>query len=277
MHSPLIRLLTLQQLGATDFEGQSIDLGTPQVFGGQVLGQAIQAAQATVDGRPIHSVHAYFLRRGDFTAPIRYEVDNSRDGRGFSSRRVVAIQHDKQIFTMSASFQQTEDGMEFQPPYRLPPGAGELPPLPLDVTPEQKAVSPTDDFDLRLVPKEHRTEANAVQWWLKTRKPLKSADQAMHRSILGFISDFGLVSAVLQPHGYEPGNREFLRKLVAASLDHALWFHRDIKVDDWLLYSTTPKITHGARGLAAGSIYDASGALVATTMQELLIRNPQPR
>lgn len=274
MQSPLTRLLTLRRLGAADFEGESQDLGTPQVFGGQVLGQAIQAAQATVDDRPIHSVHAYFLRRGDFTAPIHYEVDNSRDGRGFSSRRVVAIQRGEQIFTMSASFQRVEDGMEFQPPYQLPPPPGQLPPLSLDITPEQRTVSPTDDFDLRLVPREHRTEPNSVQWWLKTRQPLSAVDQAMHRSILGFISDFGLVSAVLQPHGYEPGDREFLRKLVAASLDHALWFHRDIKVDDWLLYSTTPKITHGARGLAAGSIYDASGALVATSMQELLIRNP---
>ncbi|HLS99135.1 MAG TPA: acyl-CoA thioesterase domain-containing protein [Porticoccaceae bacterium] len=273
MTDHLTALLTLERIETNIFRGRSEDLGTPQVFGGQVLGQAIQAAEATVSGRPIHSVHAYFLRRGDFTAPILYDVDNSRDGRGFSSRRVVAIQHGKPIFTMAASFHQAEDGMEFQPSYTLPPAPDDLPPLPLEVTPVAADTSPVADFDLRLVPRGLRTEPNAVQWWLKTREPLAD-DPALHRAALGFVSDFGLISAVLQPHGYEPGNREFLRRLVAASLDHALWFHRPVKVDEWLLYSTVPMTTHGARGLARGTLHDARGLLVATTMQELLIRDP---
>ena len=273
MPNHLTDLLTLERIENNIFRGRSEDLGTPQVFGGQVLGQAIQAAQATIVDRPIHSVHAYFLRRGDFTAPILYDVDNNRDGRGFSSRRVVAIQHGKPIFTMAASFHQDEDGMEFQPVYPLPPGPDQLPPLPLEVTPEKADNSPVDDFELRLVPRELRTELNAVQWWVRTRQPVGD-DQPMHRAILGFISDFGLISAVLQPHGYEPGDRGFLRKLVAASLDHALWFHRPVRVDEWLLYSTVPKTTHGARGLASGALYDTRGILVATSMQELLIRKP---
>lgn len=275
MSSTISELLILERIEDNIFRGQSIDLGTPQVYGGQVLGQAIQAAQATVSGRAIHSVHAYFLRRGDFNAPILYDVDNNRDGRGFSSRRVVAIQHGKPIFTLAASFHESEDGMEFQPVRTLPPPASELPPLALDVTPQPAARNPTEDFDLCLVPKQLRTEENSVQWWLKARNPLPD-DMPLHRAVLGFISDFGLISAVLEPHGYEPGNRDYLRQLVAASLDHALWFHRPFRADEWLLYSTVPRSTSGARGLASGSIYDANGTLVATSMQELLIRKIVP-
>lgn len=271
MSSTLCDLLILERIEDNIFRGQSVDLGTPQVFGGQVLGQAIQAAQATVAGRAIHSVHAYFLRRGDFNLPIRYDVDNSRDGRGFSSRRVVALQHGKPIFTLAGSFHESEDGMEFQPSHTLPPPASELPPLGLDVTPQPATRNPTKDFDLCLVPKALRSEENSVQWWLKTRHPLPD-DPPLHRAVLGYISDFGLISAVLEPHGYEPGNQGFLSQLMAASLDHALWFHRPFRADEWLLYSTVPKSTSGARGLASGSIYDARGTLVATSMQELLIR-----
>ena len=271
MHSKIVEFLTLERLEDNLFRGESRDLGTPQVYGGQVFSHAIQAAQATVDRRAVHSAHAYFLRRGDFTAPILYEVDRNRDGRSFSSRRVVAIQHGRPIFTLSASFHEQESGLEFQPPCPLPPAAENYPVFQLESETDVAVKTPTSDFAIHLVDPADRTEQECVQWWFKTRQRLPE-DEPTQRAVLAYISDYGLIAALLQPHGYIPGHQDFLKNMVAASIDHALWYHRPFRADEWLLYTTSARSTAGARGLASGAIHDRQGNLVASSMQEILIR-----
>ena len=281
--STIVDYLQLERIEENIFRGKSRDLGTPQVYGGQVLGQAIQAAQHTVENRNAHSVHCYFLRRGDFNAPIIYEVDRSRDGSSFAARRVVAIQHGRPIFTMSASFQQPEEGLDHGQSIAMPPpppGAGED----RGLLPEDGAHTirqPHEEFQICPVDDEDKTDPLSYQWWIKTRQGLPD-DGDIHRSVLAYISDLGLLGASLLPHGYSLKNWKTTGpKLLLASIDHALWFHRPFRVDEWLLYYMRPVSTSGARGLALGSIYDASGALVATTAQEGLTRlredSPKPR
>ncbi len=271
MTTPLDRLLALERIEDNLFRAQSMNLGPPQVFGGQVLGQALLAAQATVEDRDIHSMHAYFLRRGDVGAPIVYDVDRNRDGHSFSSRRVVAIQHGEPIFTMAASFHREEFSVDYEPPFALPPPPEETPLLSADATRRHQGPAPTDDFELRLVPREQCSEENTVQWWLKTRQPV-TGGQAMHKAVLAFISDIGLGTAIMLPYGYDPRDLATLPPLMAASLDHALWFHRPVDLGDWLLYSCRPRINHRARGLGSGALYNRRGELVASTLQELLLR-----
>ena len=275
----LLRLLDLERLEMNLFRGESRDIGSPQVFGGQVLGQALMAACRTVDdGRFVHSLHAYFLRRGDFDAPIVYEVDRSRDGASFTSRRVVAIQHGRQIFHMSASFQLPEDGPDHQasPPDVPPPE--ELPDLSvtvrrhLDRMPEQgrRYWELQRPFEFRSV--EARTDGQPQPGlrhvWFRLIDRLPVEDPVMQRCLLAYVSDYHLLETATLPHGlsYSAGD------VLLASIDHALWFHRPLRIDEWHLYALVSPSSSGARGLAFGRIFDRAGRLVASTAQEGLMR-----
>jgi acyl-CoA thioesterase-2 len=275
----LITLLELEPLEERIFRGQSRDIGTPQVFGGQVLGQALNAAQATVEERTVHSLHAYFLRRGDFDSPIIYEVDRSRDGGSFSARRVVAIQHGHPIFTLAASFQASEHGLEFHPPLpRVPPpeeltGVREYETRNLERMPDKvrRLLKLSESFDLRPVELGRGHAGEDLEWcrqfWLRTADRLPE-DAALHRAILAYVSDYGLLTTTLQPHGIhftQPG-------LQMASIDHAMWFHRPFRMDEWLLYVMQSPNAGKARGLAFGKVYNREGVLVASVAQEGLIR-----
>ena len=277
-------VLTLERIEKNIFRGQSQDIGTPQVFGGQVLAQALESAQATVEDRTIHSVHAYFLNKGDFEAPIIYEVDRSRSGRSFSARRVVAIQHGRPIFTMSASFQIDEHGLDYGQKIAMPklPDAATT-----TYTPWQKsvksngsptprsqkirAIKPTSYFDSEIVSVSNEHSDANLQVWLKLKENV-SGDETRHKTLLAYVSDLGLLLATLTPHGYQVFNPLEISKFALASIDHAMWFHRPFKIDQWMLYKSQAISTSNARGLAKGSFYSAEGELVATTMQEGLIR-----
>ena len=275
----LVAHLVLERLEENLFRGPSRDLGTNQVFGGQVLGQALKAAQYTVQDRRIHSLHAYFLRRGDYNAPIIYEVDRSRDGQSFSARRVVAIQHGNAIFTLAASFQKEETGLEFQP--RMPDvaapeglqGMREYDSETVARLPEkvQRLMRLSAPFDLRPVDTGTRRQAVDVMacrhFWIRTIDRLPDEDD-LHRAVLAYVSDYGLLTTALQPHGLH-----FLdASLQMASIDHAMWFHRPFRMDEWLLCEYEAISTSNARGLARGNIFARNGTLIASTIQEGLIR-----
>jgi acyl-CoA thioesterase-2 len=274
----LLQLLDLERLEINLFRGESRDIGSPQVFGGQVLGQALMAASRTVDGaRAVHSLHSYFLRRGDFNAPIVYEVDRSLDGSSFTNRRVVAIQHGKQIFHLSASFQVEEAGPDHQvaAPAVTPPE--ELPDLTATVRkrlqelPDQPRRFWERDrpFEFRSVETiNYGTPAPAVRhlWFrLAGRCP---DDPVLHRSLLAYVSDFHLLETATYPHGlsFQTGD------VLLASVDHGMWFHRPFRIDEWLLYALISPSSSGARGMAFGRIFDRAGHLVASTAQEGLMR-----
>ena len=279
----LISLLTLERIEDNIFRGDSRDIGSPQVFGGQVLGQALSAAQHTVDRRVAHSLHAYFLRRGDTIAPIIYDVDRARDGGSFSNRRVVAIQHGRPILNMAASFQNPEDGLEHfadMPDVPPPDGLKDLTAVAADISDkipmklrrfmtkerpfEFRPVDPLN-FDARkkLPPRKHV--------WIRAVDALPD-DRALHQNLLAYVSDFELLATSTLPHGlsFTRGN------LVMASLDHALWFHREFRMDQWLLYSMDSPNASGARGFARGELFTRGGDLVASTSQEGLIRLIDP-
>lgn len=275
----LIHVLQLEQLEINLFWGASRDLGFPQVFGGQVLGQSLTAASATVaSDRSVHSLHAYFLLPGDVTAPIIYEVDRSRDGGSFSSRRVVAIQHGQPIFHMSASFQVSQQGLEHQSMMPVVPAPDTLPDLhqlvaqSTDVPAELKRWFQIPlPVEFRAVSAEqlmsaHPSEAS-TQFWFRAVDRLPD-EAVLHRSVLAYASDFYLLRTSTQPHGI-PFPSAHLR---LASIDHAMWFHRPLRVDEWLLYCIDSPSASGARGLSRGSIYDGAGTLVASVAQEGLIR-----
>ncbi|MGK0439881.1 MAG: acyl-CoA thioesterase-2 [Paracoccaceae bacterium] len=268
--SQLIEFLNCEALDLNLFRGQSRDFKTGQVFGGQVLGQAIKAAYNTVEeGRKIHSAHAYFLLRGDVEAPIIYEVDRSLDGGSFSSRRVVAIQHGRQMFHLSASFQKSEEGLDHHRSW-MPPKDELKSALDSDVPAERHFQS--EYFDVHYVPQDKVTREDSIQYWMKTKHPLPD-DMASHHAVLAYISDMGLLQATLVPHGLNKLTRsEHKDKLMMASLDHAIWFHRDFRIDDWLFYECRSQSTSNGRGLAFGRIYDVAGNLVASTSQEGLMR-----
>jgi acyl-CoA thioesterase-2 len=275
----LLNLLELEQLEVNLFRGESRDVGSPQVFGGQVLGQALTAASATVTGRVVHSLHAYFLRRGDFNAPIVYQVDRSLDGHSFSNRRVVAIQHGEQIFNMAASFQVLEEGLDHQiampsvPPPEALPDEATLPPEMVKHIPERlkQFLSNPRPFTFRLVQEpaqqnDGRTEP-ARQVWFKAVGRLPD-DERLHRNLLAYASDFFLLGTSVLPHRVS----EFEGRVVMASLDHAMWFHRPLRVDDWLLYAMESPSASGARGFAQAGVFSRDGRLVATSAQEGLVR-----
>ena len=274
----LVRLLDLERLEMNLFRGESRDIGSPQVFGGQVLGQALMAACRTVPPeRRVHSLHSYFLRRGDFDAPIVYEVDRSRDGASFTSRRVVAIQHGQQIFHLSASFQVEEAGPDYQvaAPNVAPPE--ELSDLTttmrqrLDEMPEQRRRFWERDrpFEFRQVEgiATGAPQPGVRHVWLRLAGACHG-DDTLHRCLLAYVSDYNLLETATLPHGISYHRDDVL----LASLDHGLWFHRPFRIDDWLLYATISPSTSGARGMAFGRIFDRAGRLVASTAQEGLMR-----
>ena len=276
----LLSLLQLERLEDNFFRGESRDIGTRYVFGGQVLGQALSAAQQTVDpDRSAHSLHAYFLRAGDIEQPILYHVERTRDGGSFSVRRVTAIQHGKPIFNFSASFQQAEAGVEHQLPMPAVPRAEDLepgtplPPAEFDRLPPklQRWFGRKGPFEFRHV--YPRDELNPPkrppfqQVWFRLIDAIGDSP-VLHRALLAYASDFHLIGTTMFPHGVS-----FLQAGVqVASLDHAMWFHRPFRIDQWLLYSCDSPTAQGARGLARGMVYSEDGRLVASTAQEGLVR-----
>ncbi len=273
-----MRLLELERIELNIFRGTSRDIGSPQVYGGQVLGQALQAAYATVEeDRVVHSLHAYFLRRGDFNAPIVYFVDRSRDGHSFSTRRVTAIQHGEQIFNCAASFQQPEPGFEHQLampqvpypeelPEALAPGSALLDRL----SPRLRQMVHERPIEFRLVPQSAAAPlagAPRQLLWMRTVDRLPDGDR-LHRCLLAYASDFHLLGTALVRHEQAIASG----RLVIASIDHAMWFHRSVRMDEWLLYAADSPSASSARGYTRGSLFTRDGLLVASTAQEGLVR-----
>jgi len=275
----LVHLLSLERIEDNIFRGESRDIGSAQVFGGQVLGQALSAAHHTVEDRVAHSLHAYFLRRGDMQAPIVYEVDRARDGGSFSVRRVVAIQHGRPIFNLAASFQKPEDGLEHHavmPDVAGPDGLQDVTELTadrLEVIPEKMRRFLTDKrpFEFRLVQGINFDEPEKLppikQAWIRTVDRLPD-EPSLHQNLLAYVSDYELLGTSALPHALPFGRS----RVLMASLDHALWFHRACRVDDWLLYSFDSPNASGARGFARGQFFTQDGTLVASTAQEGLVR-----
>ena len=275
----VLDLLELEVIEAGLFRGQSRNLVGKNVFGGQVLGQALMAAGRTVEGRLAHSMHAYFLRAGDTTAPIVYQVESIRDGKSFATRNVKAIQHGEIIFTLSASFAVHEEGLEHQsdmPQVAGPEG------IPSETELRQK-IAPMIPEKIRAVfvrerPIEIRpinpvnpfapVKQEAVRHqWMRAQNPLPD-DPLLHQCILAFASDFALMGTAMLPHGVS-----FMQNnMQAASLDHAMWFHRDFRVDEWLLYEMDSPNASASRGMNFGRIFTQDGKLVATVAQEGLMR-----
>lgn len=277
----LLNLLQLEQIEETIFRGQSQDLGFGNVFGGQVIGQALSAAKQTVEeNRGLHSFHCYFLRPGNAHKPIVYEVDKARDGRSFTTRRVVAIQNGKPIFNVALSFQGKEEGYEHQYPTMPQVTPPEELESELDRTrkiahliPEQVRDKLTCDRPIELRPVKIPDFINPEPMepvrhiWLRANGELPD-DLRIHKYLLAYASDFSFVTTSLNPHGVNFWHPN----MQVASIDHAMWFHQDFRMDEWLLYSIDSPIAGGARGLARGQIFNQKGQLVASTMQEGLIR-----
>ena len=276
----LLELLALERLDANLYRGQSRDIGTNRVFGGQVLGQALAAASYTIEGRAVHSLHAYFLRKGDQDAPIIYEVDRQRDGRSFSSRRVVAIQHGRPILNLAASFQVPEEGLEHQtsmpqvPPPEALKDVTEYRRQLLDRAPESQLpryLLHERPFEFRPVQLPQFIDADPreprARVWFRAAGRLPD-DDALHRNVLAYVSDYYLIATATRPHGYTV----FSKDLQLASLDHAMWFQRPFRVDEWLLYAMESPSASGARGLSRGLIYRQDGTLVAVVAQEGVMR-----
>jgi len=281
-HPDVDRLVELMRLAPQEgdrFVAESDDIGTPALFGGQVLGQALMAACLTAPPeRRVHSLHAYFLLPGEH-APVSYEVDRVRDGRSFSMRSVVARQGSKIIFELSASFQLEEDGPEHQAPMPSHPGPDGLVPESVGRDAIRHLLPPPfcdkllgpRGLEIRRVrplsPMNPQPRADGSAMWVRSLARLPD-DPLLHRALLAYASDHGLLLAATEPHGLS-----MLRGDVRlASLDHAMWFHRDFRLDDWLLYVTESPSTGGARGLCAGRYYARDGRLVASVMQEGMMR-----
>ena len=275
----LLTILDIERLEENLFRGLSPQVGWQRVFGGQVIGQALVAANRTVNGRLTHSLHAYFLRAGDPSVPIIYNVDRIRDGGSFTTRRVVAVQHGQAIFSMAASFHKEETGLEHQikmpevPPPESLPSEAELKACLIDrVPPQVKAywqrerpleIRPVD-LSRYLTPGNHDP---SQQVWIRATGEL-SNDQSLHQCVLAYASDFTLLDTALIAHGrfvFDP-------KLILASLDHALWFHRKLRADEWLLYAQDSPISGGGRAFCRGMLFTRDGKLVASTAQEGLLR-----
>jgi len=278
----LVALLDLERIEKDIFRGAVAQNGWTRVYGGQVIAQALVAAAKTVEGRAPHSLHAYFILGGDPNAPIVFEVDRLRDGRSFTTRRVNAIQHGQAIFSMIASFQIAEDGVEHSLPMPPAPDPDTLPdPIQLLIAAGGKRaeaaramydrVQPVEIRPLDLsryrpvLEGEHREPRQSI--WIRIRGRLPD-DPAVHRAALAFLSDLNLLDTALVAHGRTVMGKEFQ----VASLDHALWFHRPFRADEWLLYVLDSPNAGGARGLTRGALYSRDGALVASVAQEGLIR-----
>ncbi|MEU3952390.1 acyl-CoA thioesterase II [Streptomyces achromogenes] len=282
----LLDLLDLEQIEEDIFRGRSRPAVVPRVFGGQVAAQALVAAGRTVPAdRPAHSLHAYFLRPGDPGAPIVYTVDRIRDGRSFTTRRVVAVQHGKPIFHLSASFQTYEDGLEHQAPMPAAPDPATLPTSRErlggygHLAPEvvERFLEAREAVDLRYVdeppygrygePREPRSQV-----WFRVNGKLDGDDPLRHVVLATYVSDMTLLDSVLLAHGrggWAVGD------VVGASLDHAMWFHRPFRADEWLLYDQESPSASGGRGLGQARIYTQDGRLAITVIQEGVVRVPR--
>ncbi len=277
----LLAILDLEQLEHNLYRGRSPKLDWQRVFGGQTIAQALVAAQRTVEpDRHVHSLHGYFMRPGDTTVPIVYEVDRIRDGGSFTTRRVVAIQHGQAIFSLEASFQVDEDGLEHQVP------------MPIDIPPpdtllrQQELIAKFGDrvpagirrywerdrpIEMKPVILEHYTSREKLEprqhIWIRTAGPMP-ADRGMRAALLAYLSDMTLLDTSTFAHG----RAIFDPDIQAASLDHAMWFHRQHPLDGWLLYAQDSPSTQGSRGFTRGTLYAEDGTLVASVAQEGLIR-----
>lgn len=280
----LLETLDLERLEQNLFRGVSPQVGWQRVFGGQVVGQSLVAAQRTVEAeRKVHSLHGYFLRPGDPSVPIIYEVDRIRDGGRFSTRLVVAIQHGKAIFSMSASFQIPETGLEHTlqmpdvPGPDVLPDSHELAERYFDRAPEnvRRYWKRERPIELRVVDPTHyfsETKLDPVQMvWIRSAGPLPE-DLTIHQAVLAYASDITLIDTCLFPHGVSI----FDARLQAASLDHAIWFHRPFDFTQWHLYAQDSPMASGGRGLNRGAVYTRSGELVASCAQEGLVRLRTP-
>jgi len=276
----LLSLLKLEKIEHGIYRGQSQDLGFKALFGGQVMGQAVSAALETVDQeRIIHSLHSYFLRPGDAAKPVVYEVENIRDGRSFNTRRVKAIQNGKPIFYMTASFQREEKGFEHQdvmPSVPLPENVTSYSDfifdhhefLPEDIRGKFLAEKPIEVRPIQKYNWVHPEKSDPLcQMWIKANGSLPDERNA-HFCMLSYCSDFQFLTTSLMPHGVTNWDPNFQ----IATVDHAMWFHRPFKIDEWLLYSTDSPTACGGRGLVKGQIFNQKGELVASTMQEGVIR-----
>lgn len=285
----LLALLDLEPLEHNIYRGDNRDLGTGRVFGGQVFAQALVAARRTVpDGREAHSVHGYFLREGDFRAPIVYFVDRPRDGRSFTSRRVTAIQHGEAIFHLSASFHIDEPGLDHQSSMPVVPPPEEVPseleliraradriaePLRSIVTQDRpidiRTIQPADPF----ARPEQRDQSTARRLiWFRLVERIPDAP-LLHQAVLAYASDYGFLPTALLPHGIAFRDP----RLFIASLDHTVWFHRPFRADEWLLYVSDSPSAFGARGFVRGQVFTQDGTMVASMAQEGLIRLREPR
>ncbi len=275
----LLDYFDLEVLEHNLFRGQSLDIGTGRIFGGQALAQALKAAYLTTTDQNVHSLHAYFLREGDCNKPVIYQVERARDGRTFSNRRISAIQNGKPILILSCSFQKFEIGFEHQktmPDVPMPEALTEKTLIPGDkikhLSPRMRRTLTTQGpFEFRFVndvdPFDEQPKEPIKRIWFRTRSTLPE-DQSIHRTLLTFVSDFHLVSTATLPHGISYLDPQ----LQFASLDHAMWFHRPLKIDDWLLYDCDSPSASEARGFATGHVFDKNGILVASTAQQGLMR-----
>ena len=280
----LIELLDLEVIEHNIYRGLNRDIGTGRIFGGQVLAQALVAARRTVEGdRPAHSMHGYFILEGDLAAPVVYFVDQLRDGRSYCTRRVTAIQHGEAIFNMSASFHRKEEGLEHQMSMRdtvaperlrdelevIRERADEIPRAVRSVLTQDRVldIRPVDPED----PFSPERRAPKQRYWMRTVAPLPD-DPLVHQAVLAYASDYGLLGAALRPHGVtfrDPG-------VMVASLDHAIWFHRPFRCDDWLLYVVESPSSGAGRGFSRGTFFSRDGTLVASVAQEGVIRVRKP-
>ncbi|AUJ68516.1 MULTISPECIES: acyl-CoA thioesterase II [Pseudoalteromonas] len=276
----LLDLLSLEEIEQGIYRGQSQDLGFPQVFGGQVMGQALSAAKYTLpEGRFVNSLHSYFLRPGDASKPIVYDVENIRDGRSFSTRRISAIQYGKPIFYMTASFQGDEPGVSHQ---SLMPDVPEPETLKsslhfyqehADLIPESLRAKFTQEMplDMRPVnfqnPFKPKKQDPVRNVWFKANGDMPD-DRRIHNYLLAYASDFEFLPTALQPHGLS-----FMQpNMQVATIDHAMWFHRPFRMDEWILYSVDSPSASNGRGLVRGQFFNRQGELVASTIQEGVMR-----
>ena len=276
----VVELLQLEQIENNLFRGQSHDIGSAQVFGGQILGQALSAAEQTVENRAPHSLHAYFLRRGDFNRPVIYQIERSRDGRSYSNRRVVAIQHGRPILNLAASFKcQEDEALSHQVEMPKVPGPdgltslGEINQRLLDRVPNKmhRWLRHEPPFEFRPVEAPKIIDPSArpptKHLWMKARSPLPDQPE-LHRSLLAYVSDYELLGTATLPHELDFDSLN----VMMASLDHALWFHRPFRVDEWLLYALDSPTSGDGRGFSRGQVFTRDGRLVASTTQEGVVR-----
>lgn len=278
--SELLEHLELERIEENLYRGTSRDVGSRSVFGGQVLAQSLRAAASTVPtDRTVHSLHGYFILPGDINAPIVFNVDRVRDGGSFTTRSVTAIQHGNAIFSLLASFQKKQEGFDHQIEMPEVPKPSELfsdrdiYAKVKDMMPEKlKKVLGRDRpiiFKPTVIPNviSPQKEEPYTNVWFKAHGEMPD-DLALHQSVLAYASDYNLLTTALKPHGVSYGSKN----LQMASIDHAMWFFRDFRVDDWLLYSVESPSASNARGFCRGNIFNQDGILVASVVQEGLIR-----